>query len=77
VTWGYFEHFVQKGRDEGLQKGRDEGQRQLLLMLLEQRFGPLAPYVRERVEPMSEDQRIELAKALVHAQSLRALGLED
>ncbi len=85
MTVGYFEQFVQKGRDEGLQKGRDEGlqkgraegQRKLLQVQLERKFGPLSPPIRERLASWSEDRLLQLAEALVQAQSLRELGLED
>src|SRR5438876_5025324 len=68
---------LEKGRDEGLEKGRDEGQRQLLQVQLEQRFGPLSPAVRERLQSCSGEKLIQLGKAFVQAQSLRELGLED
>ncbi len=39
----------QKGRNEGCQEGRQEGEADLLLRLLELRFGPLADALRERI----------------------------
>lgn len=77
MTLTYNEYWVQQGREKGRDEGRDEGQRQLLLVLLEQRFGPLSPSVQERLESLSEERRIQLAKALFQASSLRELGLED
>lgn len=68
MTMAYSEYYEEKGREQG--------QRQLLQMWLEQRFGPLSPAVRERLESLSEEGRIQLARNLCHAECLRDLGLE-
>lgn len=39
----------QEGRQEGLQEGRHEAEVTILLRLLERRFGPLSPEIRQRI----------------------------
>jgi hypothetical protein len=54
----------------------ERGQRHLLEKQLEQRFGPLTPATRQRLEALSADELEALAVAILTAQSLRELGLE-
>ena len=68
---------LRKGRQEGRQEGLVQGQRQFLLMLLEERFGPLRPQVYELVQALTAERLTELGRALLRAQSLRELGLEE
>ena len=49
----------------------------MLRELLEERFGPLPPAVLERLQQLPAEQLTPLGKAVLHAQSLRELGLED
>ena len=68
-----------KGREEGLQEGLQEGLRTLrevLLSLLEQRFGPLSEETRERVESISSLERLgRLGRRVLTVRSLAALRL--
>lgn len=57
--------------------GREDGQRQLLLKQLEKRFPPLSKKVRRRLEKWPAEKLVELGEALVTAQTLKELGLED
>lgn len=66
-----------KGWEQGEEKGRDEGRRQVLQELLEQRFGPLPSSVQERIFQWPAERLAPLVKQVLHAQSLRELGLED
>jgi hypothetical protein len=52
-------------------------QRQFVLVLLEERFGLLSAQARERLESWPAEQLVELARALLNAQTLQQLGLED
>ena len=74
----------EKGRKEGRQEGRKEGMeegaqtyaRQMLLLLLGKRFGPLPENVRRRVEAIdSLDLLTRLAERLLSAHSLEEMGL--
>jgi Domain of unknown function (DUF4351) len=44
---------------------------------LEEKFGPLSPQVVERLERLPPERLIALGRALLRANSLRELGLED
>jgi predicted transposase YdaD len=75
------EQGLKQGRKEGLEegekKGRVEGARKLLLRLLERRFGPLTPEVRQRIEAISSARQLEaMADEILVAGSLRDLGLD-
>ena len=72
-----FDRVRQEGRQEGQQEGLLQGQQQLVLMLLEERFGPLRPQVYELVQALTAERLTELGRALLRAQSLRELGLEE
>jgi Domain of unknown function (DUF4351) len=82
-TW--FEEGVEKGLEKGLEKGREQGmekglqtgQRQILLALLEEQFGPLSETARQRLEARPAEQLTDLGRRLLHGESLAELGLED
>lgn len=59
------------------EQGEVKGQRKILALLLEQRFGPLSPQVRERLESLSAERLDEVARAVLGAKSLEELGLAD
>ena len=65
----------EKGLEKGIEKGLEKGQREILRMQVDERFGPLSAAVLERIEQLPAEQLKPLGKALVHAQSLRDLGL--
>ena len=62
--------------ERGMEKGIEKGQRRLLLVQLEDRFGPLSEAVRQRVSDWPVDKLDDLSRALLRAQSLQELGLE-
>ena len=51
--------------------------RKTIRELLEDQFGPLSPRVLERLQQLPAEQLAPLGKAVLRAQSLRELGLED
>jgi hypothetical protein len=56
-------------------EGQKEGMRQVLLMLLDQRFGPLPDKIRQKVESTTSTQRLtRIAGKVLTAGSLRELG---
>jgi hypothetical protein len=66
----------QEGRKVGRKEGREDGMRQLLLHLLEQRFGPLPEAVRLKVEAIDSPRRLtQLSGQVLVASSLEELGL--
>jgi predicted transposase YdaD len=65
-----------KGRKAGRQEGQLAGMRQLLLQLLEQRFGTLPLGVRRRVKAIASPQELgALAERVLVAGSLAEMGL--
>jgi len=61
---------LQKGRREGLQKGRREGAAQLLIRLLELKFGPLSDDIKHRVREAEEEQVQLWSERILSAQRL-------
>jgi hypothetical protein len=66
-----------KGMEEGIEKGMEKGRRFSLRELLEERFGPVSPKLEDRLERLSLEQVISLTRAVVRAQALKELELED
>ena len=75
TTW--YEKGLEKGLEQGLEKGREQERRAVLRDLVEEKFGPLSPQVQERLQQLAADRLVGLAKAVLRAQSLRELGLEE
>jgi hypothetical protein len=59
------------------EKGIAKGQRELLREQLDKRFGPLSPPVLDRLNQWPAERLSALGVAILEAQSLRELGLED
>jgi hypothetical protein len=57
----------QEGKQEGRQEGRQEGEAALLLRLMERRFGPLNPNLRERVRTADADTLLVWGERLLTA----------
>ena len=73
TTWA--DRIRQEGLEAGRQEGRQEGRRELLLSLLEDRFGPLGDRTRERVAQLDGEALSRFAIGLLDATSLDDLGL--
>jgi hypothetical protein len=67
----------EKGIEKGIEMGIEKGQRILLQGILEKKFGPLGKTTQERLASWPAERLTEVGAALVHAHSLRDLGLED
>jgi flagellar biosynthesis/type III secretory pathway protein FliH len=84
-----FEDWLQRDENRGVktmatsylerarQEGHLEGQREALEIQLEGRFGALSHAVRARLAALPADRLRELLRAVLQAQSLHELGLED
>jgi hypothetical protein len=59
------------------ERGRQEGKREFLLLLLEERFGPLSARVREHLESLPVERLPDLGRGIINGQTLRELGLEE
>ena len=59
------------------ERGKLHGERSVVLRQLQAKFGALSPQVQERVEALSAEELQQLQLALLNAQSLKELNLED
>lgn len=74
-TWA--EGIYAKGKSEGLSRGREEGARELVLELLEHRFGVPGVDVRRRLDSITDSEDLRrLARRITEARSLSELGLD-
>jgi hypothetical protein len=74
MTWS--EKIAAQGKAEGQAEGEAKGIREILLLLLAERFGPLPEGARRQVEEISSLQRLtQLAKRVLTAHSLEEMGL--
>ncbi len=74
TTWA--DRLRQEGRREGRREGEDEGKRDMLLALLERRFGPLPAATRKRVLGITSSSELSrLATRVLDAPSIEDLGL--
>ena len=71
TTW------YEKGFEKGLALGQEQGQRKFLRRQLEIRFGPPSAAAQTRLQECSAERLDELITAIVKAQSLREMGLEE
>ncbi len=67
----------EKGLQQGLEQGVQQGLRTAVASMLEARFGPLSPGVRDRLEHLGPDRLEALPREALAASSLRELGLEE
>ena len=72
-----YEKGIVKGMERGLQQGVEQGRRQAARLLLERKFGPLSDAVLARLAAWPAERLDELLLAVLDAQSLAALGLEE
>lgn len=75
-----FEVGVREGKEEGRKEGKkvgvQEGKRDLLLELLERRFGDLPDATVQRVHALTSSEELSrLAARVLEAPTLEALGL--
>ena len=55
-----------QGKQSGLQEGLQQGESKFALLVLEERFGKLAPKLRKQIECLPAPQLEALGKALVY-----------
>jgi Domain of unknown function (DUF4351) len=63
--------------ERGIEQGMVQGERRLTLRLLDAKFGPLSPQVKQQVEALSEEALAQLQIDLLEAKSLAELGLDS
>ncbi len=62
---------IQEGKQQGLEQGLEKGTRELLLGLLEYRFGSLSQADRKRIEKLTLEALNALGKQLFEMQSIK------
>ena len=72
-----YERGIEDGIERGIKRGIEQGERRLTLRLMEAKFGPLSPEVKQQVEALSSDALARLQLDLLKAESLEELGLID
>jgi hypothetical protein len=68
---------MEKGIEKGIEKGRLLDRQEVLLLQVEERFGPASPAIRSHIENLSWDGLTELTRRIVKAKSLAELGLDQ
>ena len=83
-----FEEIVQKeeygqvirigktSRELAFEQGIEEGRQNLLIDLLQQKFGKLEPEIKHKIKHSSEEEIRRLSRKILHAESLKDLDLE-
>jgi hypothetical protein len=67
----------ERGKLEGKLEGKIEERREMALLLLEEKFGSLAPAIHQRIAELAPEQLRQILVDLVKASSLKELYLED
>ena len=70
-----FELGHETGLERGMERGRNQGHRELVIAVLEGRFGPLSEEALSKIEQLSDLRILQLARDFGKAQSLAELGL--
>ena len=52
-----YERGIEKGIERGIEQGIERGERRSALRLMEAKFGPLSPKVKQQVEVLSPEAR--------------------
>jgi hypothetical protein len=71
------EQGIERGIEQGIERGIEQGERRLTLRLIEAKFGPLSPQVKQQVEALSPHELARVQLDLLKAESLQELGLND
>jgi flagellar biosynthesis/type III secretory pathway protein FliH len=71
------EQGIERGIEQGIERGIEQGERRLTLRLMQAKFGPLSPKVKQQVEALSPEALTQLQLDLLNAQAIGELGLGD
>jgi hypothetical protein len=63
--------------ERGIECGIEQGERRSALRLLEAKFGPLTPKIKQQVEALSPEALAQLQLDLLKAQTLEELHLDE
>jgi hypothetical protein len=68
---------IERGIERGIEVGIEQGERRSTLRLMEAKFGPLSPQVKQQVEALSPEALAQLQLDVLKAQALEELRLDD
>jgi DNA-binding SARP family transcriptional activator len=71
------EQGIERRIEQGIERGIEQGERRLTLRLMEAKFGPLSPKVKQQVEALSPEALTQLQLDLLNAQAIGELRLGD
>jgi flagellar biosynthesis/type III secretory pathway protein FliH len=66
----FAERFIEQGLQQGLQRGLQQGEAQMLLSLLERKFGQVPEALRQRIEAADVETLLEWSERVLTAQYL-------
>jgi hypothetical protein len=69
----YIEQGRQQGREQGLQQGLQQGEAAVLLRLIERKFGPPPPDIRERVLSADAERLLDWSERILTAETLESV----
>ena len=61
---------IERGIEQGIKKGRNEGETHLLRLQLQQKFGPLSPYMEERLQTATQPELDRWATRILTATTI-------
>ena len=56
------ERGIERGMERGMERGRNQGHRELVIAVLEGRFGPLSEEALSKIEQLSDLRILQLAR---------------
>jgi len=62
--------WTREWREEGWRKGRKEGEAQVLIRLIERKFGPISEQLRRQIESADSEQRLTWAERILSAERI-------
>ncbi len=71
-----YERGLAQGVSQGVSQGILQGERNMALLVLEEKFGPLPPALKQRAEGLSPDELRQLLSKALKAGSLEELNRE-
>jgi hypothetical protein len=71
------EQGIERGIEQVIERGIEQGERRLTLRLMEAKFGPLSPKVKQQVEALSPEALTQLQLDLLNAKAIGELRLGD
>jgi hypothetical protein len=72
-----FEKGLEQGLEKGIEKGLHKGQREMVVIALEERFGPVSESVKQKLDQLAPTEFPDLLRRILKGASLAELGQDD